>query len=84
MNKTGTLLVVIQEENKAKIQSILEHLCGDGSKLEIYQKDSTNEMIISGECVEGLSSCQTSIKNAKQCTMTLDTCNNFETSVGTR
>ncbi|MCJ8729435.1 hypothetical protein PDJAM_G00106480 [Pangasius djambal] len=41
------------EENKAKIQSILEHLCGDSSKLEIYQKDHTNEMIISGECVEG-------------------------------
>ncbi|KAG7326530.1 hypothetical protein KOW79_009931 [Hemibagrus wyckioides] len=41
------------EENKAKIQSILEHLCGDDRKLEIYQKDHSKEMIISGECVEG-------------------------------
>ncbi|XP_053492697.1 uncharacterized protein si:ch211-286o17.1 [Ictalurus furcatus] len=41
------------EESKAKIQSILEHLGCNGSKLEIYQKDHTNEMIISGECVEG-------------------------------
>ncbi|KAK3574907.1 hypothetical protein QTP86_018371 [Hemibagrus guttatus] len=41
------------EENKAKIQSILEHLCGDDSKLEIYQKDHSKEMFISGECVEG-------------------------------
>ncbi|TVK90464.1 hypothetical protein Baya_2545 [Bagarius yarrelli] len=41
------------EENKAKIQSILEHLCGNSSKLEIYQRDHTNEMIISGDCVEG-------------------------------
>ncbi|KAF7711543.1 uncharacterized protein si:ch211-286o17.1 isoform X1 [Silurus meridionalis] len=40
------------EENKAKIQSILEHLCVDGSKLKIYQKDHTKEMILSGECVE--------------------------------
>ncbi|XP_060724105.1 uncharacterized protein si:ch211-286o17.1 [Tachysurus vachellii] len=40
------------EENKAKIQSILEHLCID-RKLEIYQKDHSNEMILSGGCVEG-------------------------------
>lgn len=65
MNKRESLLVVIQEKNKLKIQSVLEHLCGDGSKLEIYQKNQTNEMIISGKCVEGLSTCQTSIK--KKC-----------------
>ncbi|KAL7891620.1 hypothetical protein AOLI_G00010960 [Acnodon oligacanthus] len=40
------------EENKAKIQSILEHLCGDDSKLEIYQRDHTDEMIISGQCIK--------------------------------
>lgn len=68
MNKRESLLVVTQEENKAKIQSILEHLCGDDSKLEIYQKDHSKEMIISGECVEGLSFCQTTIKNAKHYT----------------
>lgn len=51
------VFLVIQEDNKAKIQSILEHLCVD-SKLEIYQKDHSNEIILSGGCVEGLSSCQ--------------------------
>ncbi|XP_072539244.1 uncharacterized protein [Salminus brasiliensis] len=40
------------EENKVKILSILEHLCGDESKLEIYQQDNTDEMIISGQCIE--------------------------------
>lgn len=40
------------EENKVKIQSILEHLCGDDSKLEIYQQDHTDEMIISGQCIQ--------------------------------
>ncbi|XP_017553314.1 hematopoietic progenitor cell antigen CD34 isoform X2 [Pygocentrus nattereri] len=40
------------EENKAKIQSILEHLCHDDSKLEIYQRDHTDEMIISGQCIK--------------------------------
>ncbi|XP_060775415.1 uncharacterized protein si:ch211-286o17.1 isoform X2 [Neoarius graeffei] len=41
------------EENKAKIQSILEHLCGDSSKIELYQEARTNEMIISGD-VKGM------------------------------
>lgn len=72
LNKSVSLLVVIQDENKAKIQSILEHLCGENRMLEIYQKDHTDEMIISGACVKGLSSCQVSIKNAKQCSKRLN------------
>uniref|UniRef100_A0A3B1JI15 Si:ch211-286o17.1 n=1 Tax=Astyanax mexicanus TaxID=7994 RepID=A0A3B1JI15_ASTMX len=40
------------EENRVKIQSILEHLCGDDSKLEIYQQDHTDVMIISGQCIQ--------------------------------
>ncbi|KAI4881019.1 hypothetical protein NFI96_011265 [Prochilodus magdalenae] len=38
------------EENKAKIQSVLEHLCSD--KLEIYQRDNTDEMIVTGQCIQ--------------------------------
>ncbi|KAF4079069.1 hypothetical protein AMELA_G00188910 [Ameiurus melas] len=41
------------EESKEKIQNILEHLGCNSNELEIYQKNQTNEMIISGECVEG-------------------------------
>ncbi|KAL6457759.1 hypothetical protein MHYP_G00329890 [Metynnis hypsauchen] len=40
------------EKNKANIQSVIEHLCGNDSKLEIYQRDDTDVMIISGQCVE--------------------------------
>lgn len=46
-----------QEETKAKIQSVLEHLCGEDCKLEIYQKDNTDEIIVSGDSIEGLLSC---------------------------
>ncbi|XP_066521773.1 uncharacterized protein si:ch211-286o17.1 [Hoplias malabaricus] len=42
------------EENRAKIESVLEHLCvGDERKLEIYQQEGSNEMIISGQCIQG-------------------------------
>ncbi|XP_052456093.1 uncharacterized protein LOC128015892 [Carassius gibelio] len=40
------------EETKVKIQSVLEHLCGEDCKLEIYQKDNMDEIIVYGDSVE--------------------------------
>ncbi|KAF5905653.1 hematopoietic progenitor cell antigen CD34-like, partial [Clarias magur] len=40
------------ENNKKKIESSPELLC-TGDQLKIYQMDNTNEMIITGKCVEG-------------------------------
>ncbi|XP_026878943.2 uncharacterized protein si:ch211-286o17.1 isoform X1 [Electrophorus electricus] len=37
------------EENRVKIQSVQEHLCHE---LEIYQQANTDEMIISGPCIQ--------------------------------
>ncbi|KAI7808161.1 uncharacterized protein si:ch211-286o17.1 [Triplophysa rosa] len=40
------------EDTKDKIQSVLEHLCGEDCKLEIFQKDNTDEIIVYGESIE--------------------------------
>ncbi|XP_051752190.1 uncharacterized protein si:ch211-286o17.1 [Ctenopharyngodon idella] len=40
------------EETKARIQSVLEHLCGEDCKLEIYQKDNTDEIMVYGDSIE--------------------------------
>ncbi|XP_016367731.1 uncharacterized protein LOC107708101 isoform X1 [Sinocyclocheilus rhinocerous] len=40
------------EETKVRIQSVLEHLCGEDCKLEIYQKDNTDEIIVYGDSIE--------------------------------
>ncbi|XP_067230322.1 hematopoietic progenitor cell antigen CD34 [Chanodichthys erythropterus] len=40
------------EETKARIQSVLEHLCGEDCKLEIYQKDNTDEITVYGDSIE--------------------------------
>ncbi|XP_077054154.1 uncharacterized protein LOC143706289 [Siphateles boraxobius] len=40
------------EETKARIQSVLEHLCGEDCKLEIYQKDNTAEVMVYGDSIE--------------------------------
>ncbi|ROL50791.1 Hematopoietic progenitor cell antigen CD34, partial [Anabarilius grahami] len=40
------------EETKARIQSVLEHLCGEDCKLEIYQKDDTDEIMVYGDSIE--------------------------------
>uniref|UniRef100_A0A8C2K6Q5 Si:ch211-286o17.1 n=1 Tax=Cyprinus carpio TaxID=7962 RepID=A0A8C2K6Q5_CYPCA len=40
------------EETKVRIQSVVEHLCGEDCKLEIYQKDNTNEIIVYGDSIE--------------------------------
>lgn len=56
LNRSESFLFVTQEKNKEKIESSPELLCVD-QKLEIYQMDNTDEMIITGKCLEGLSSC---------------------------
>ncbi|XP_067314625.1 hematopoietic progenitor cell antigen CD34 isoform X2 [Pseudorasbora parva] len=40
------------EETRVRIQSVLEHLCGEDCKLEIYQKDNTDEIIVYGDSIE--------------------------------
>ncbi|XP_073708189.1 uncharacterized protein [Garra rufa] len=40
------------EETKIRIQSVLEHLCSEDCKLEIYQKDNTDEIIVFGDSIE--------------------------------
>ncbi|XP_051569206.1 hematopoietic progenitor cell antigen CD34-like [Myxocyprinus asiaticus] len=40
------------EETKARIQSVIEHLCGEDCKLEIYQKDNTDEINVYGDSIE--------------------------------
>ncbi|XDV35407.1 hypothetical protein PO909_005361, partial [Leuciscus waleckii] len=40
------------EETKARIQSVLEHLCGEDCKLEIYQKDNTDEVMVYGDSID--------------------------------
>ncbi|XP_059426553.1 uncharacterized protein LOC132160858 [Carassius carassius] len=40
------------EETKVRIQSVLEHLCIEDCKLEIYQKDKTDEVIVYGDSIE--------------------------------
>ncbi|CAJ1050190.1 hematopoietic progenitor cell antigen CD34 [Xyrichtys novacula] len=40
------------EKTKVKIESVLQELCGEDCKLEIYQADDTDEIIVSGKYVE--------------------------------
>ncbi|XP_010880039.1 hematopoietic progenitor cell antigen CD34 [Esox lucius] len=40
------------EETRSKIESVLEHLCGDDCKLEVFQEDNSNEILISGKYIE--------------------------------
>lgn len=40
------------EETKAKIQYVLDVLCGEDCKLEIYQMDNTDEVIVYGDSIE--------------------------------
>lgn len=45
--------MVLQENTKVKIESVLQELCGEDCKLEIFQEDNSDEMIVSGKYVEG-------------------------------
>ncbi|KAL0978508.1 hypothetical protein UPYG_G00171400 [Umbra pygmaea] len=40
------------EETRTKIKMVLEHLCGDDCKLEVFQEDNSNEILISGKYIE--------------------------------
>ncbi|XP_062314111.1 uncharacterized protein LOC134018246 [Osmerus eperlanus] len=40
------------EETRLKIKSVLEHLCGPDCKLEVYQEDNTNQILISGPYID--------------------------------
>ncbi|XP_037628325.1 hematopoietic progenitor cell antigen CD34 [Sebastes umbrosus] len=40
------------KDTKVKIESVLQELCGEDCKLDIYQEDNTAEIIVSGKYVE--------------------------------
>ncbi|XP_028260793.1 hematopoietic progenitor cell antigen CD34 [Parambassis ranga] len=40
------------DETKAKIESVLQELCGEDCKLELYQEDNSDETLVSGKYVE--------------------------------
>lgn len=40
------------EDTKMKIQSVLKELCGEDCKLQLYQEDNTDEILVSGQYVE--------------------------------
>lgn len=43
----------LQENTAVKLQSVLQDLCGEDCKLEIFQEDRSDEIIVSGNYVEG-------------------------------
>nr|XP_046238833.1 hematopoietic progenitor cell antigen CD34 [Scatophagus argus] len=40
------------EDTKMKLESVLQELCGEDCKLEIFQEDNSDEIIVSGKYVE--------------------------------
>lgn len=40
------------EQTRVKIESVLQELCGEDCKLEIYQEDGSDEILVSGKYVE--------------------------------
>ncbi|XP_072308311.1 uncharacterized protein [Eucyclogobius newberryi] len=40
------------EDTKIKIVSVLEELCGEDCKLQLYQEDNTNQILVAGDYVE--------------------------------
>lgn len=40
------------EDTKAKIQSVLEELCGEDCKLQLYQEDNSDQILVAGDYVE--------------------------------
>ncbi|XP_077460259.1 uncharacterized protein LOC144076354 [Stigmatopora argus] len=55
-DKNAVNLKLTQSSNckntKVRIQSILEELCGEDCKLELYQEDNTDQILVSGQYVE--------------------------------
>lgn len=52
-NEKHFIILVLQENTKVKIESVLRELCGEDCKLEIFQEDNSDEIIVSGKYVEG-------------------------------
>lgn len=46
-------MICLQKDTKKKIESVLQELCGEDCKLEIYQEDNSDESLVSGKYVEG-------------------------------
>lgn len=40
------------EDTKTKIQSVLEELCGEDCKLQLYQEDGSDQILVAGDYVE--------------------------------
>ncbi|KAM6980865.1 uncharacterized protein FYW47_000635 [Aplochiton taeniatus] len=40
------------EQTRQKIQSVLDDLCGEDCKLEVFQEDNTNEILITGPYIQ--------------------------------
>ncbi|KAM4612605.1 hematopoietic progenitor cell antigen CD34 isoform 2-T2 [Polymixia lowei] len=40
------------EDTRMKIASVLQELCGEDCKLEVFQEDNSNEILVSGQYVE--------------------------------
>uniref|UniRef100_A0A8C6V3R6 Si:ch211-286o17.1 n=1 Tax=Neogobius melanostomus TaxID=47308 RepID=A0A8C6V3R6_9GOBI len=40
------------EDTKTKIQSVLEELCGEDCKLQLYQEDNSDQILVAGDYVE--------------------------------
>lgn len=40
------------EDTKMKIQSVLEELCGEDCKLQLFQEDGTDQILVAGDYVE--------------------------------
>ncbi|KAL7407785.1 hypothetical protein ABVT39_013624 [Epinephelus coioides] len=40
------------KDTKVKIESVLQELCGEDCKLDIYQEDNSDEIVVSGKYVE--------------------------------
>lgn len=49
------ILFSVQEDTKVKIESVQQELCGEDCKLEIFQEDNSDEILVSGKYVEGQS-----------------------------
>uniref|UniRef100_A0A8C5BHF4 Si:ch211-286o17.1 n=1 Tax=Gadus morhua TaxID=8049 RepID=A0A8C5BHF4_GADMO len=45
------------EESRTKIASVLQQLCGEDCKLDLYQEQGSTQVLVSGQYVEGQSDC---------------------------
>uniref|UniRef100_A0A667WRD2 Si:ch211-286o17.1 n=1 Tax=Myripristis murdjan TaxID=586833 RepID=A0A667WRD2_9TELE len=55
----------IHEDTRSKIASVLQELCGEDCKLNIFQEDNSDEILVSGQYVEGYT-CSTFVFGSDQ------------------